>query len=169
MDKRKIKLNLGCGLSHFENSEESNWINIDIEPEKKPDLLIDCTKRLPYEDNSIDEIYAGHYLEHITFNDMIKVIEECKRILKPGCLVIFTIPDMFKAVDQYKEGRILRNLLDQIAFGKEPNPANNHKQILDEDYLTQVLYGYFKNVQTISFSHHVSIVTPWQTIIRCIK
>ena len=158
------KLNLGAGNTHF-----TNWINIDIEPLKKPDLLIDCTKGLPYEPNSVDEIYAGHFFEHLIYPDMITVIEECVRVLKKDCFMIITIPDMVKTYKYYNEGKFSRDFIDQVAFGREPNPINNHKQILDEEYMIKVLSKYFENVQSIEFTQHMSMPLKLNTHIKCIK
>jgi len=163
------KLNIGCGKLHFNSSEKSEWINIDIEPLKKPDMLIDCTKGLPFEDESVEEIYAGHFFEHLTFNDMIKVIKDCNRVLKKGCYMVITIPDMLKTYKYYQEGVFQRKMIDLVAYGDEPNPANNHKQILDEEYIIKVLNDYFETVQSIQFTHHMGYVTKANTHIKCIK
>ena len=53
-----VKLNLGCAEFKF-----VDYVNIDARAEMGPDI---CSRieDLKYEDNSIDEIYASHILEH---------------------------------------------------------------------------------------------------------
>jgi len=165
IDNKKICLNLGCGTQHFTGS----WINIDIEPLKKPDLLLDITKGLPYEDDSIDEIYTSHVFEHLTLEDMVKVIKECKRVLKKGCFITIVVPDFLVSLKMYNEKRMSRKILNLVVYGDEPNKLNMHKQILDEDYLIGILKEHFDTVQKIDFSIHQRTVNNFQIVLRCIK
>lgn len=82
-----IKLNLGCGERKL-----NGWINIDIREEVNPDLLYDIEKGLPYKDNSVDDIRAWDFLEHISNEKKMFVIEEIYRVLKPNGIFEFFIP-----------------------------------------------------------------------------
>jgi predicted SAM-dependent methyltransferase len=75
----KMKLNLGSGFR-----PHPGYVNIDCSERCKPDLLHDITTGLPYEDNSVDEIIAADFLEHIPIGKTVFVIEEIWRVLKPG-------------------------------------------------------------------------------------
>lgn len=75
----QIKLNLGSG-----NKKLDEYINIDIDPECEPDFVLDINNGLPYDDNSIDEVRAHDFLEHIPLGKTIFVINEIWRVLKPG-------------------------------------------------------------------------------------
>jgi len=72
-------LNLGCGYAPMEG-----YINIDNRAEVEPDLVCDILGGLPYPDNSVDEIRAFDFLEHIPIGKTIQVITEIWRVLKPG-------------------------------------------------------------------------------------
>ena len=74
-----MKLNLGCGFRH-----EEGFVNIDNREECHPDLLCDLSGRLPFEDNSIGEIRAFDFLEHLYPDDAIHLIEEIYRVLAPN-------------------------------------------------------------------------------------
>jgi len=74
-----MKINLGSG-----NRPQKDYINIDIQERVNPDLVCDVTKGLPYEDNSVDEVRAFDFLEHIEPDKVISVITEIWRVLKPG-------------------------------------------------------------------------------------
>lgn len=72
-----IKLNLACGQTKIEG-----FLGVDIKKTDTVDLVVDLEKfPWPWEDNSVDEIFCSHYVEHT--NDLIKFMEECYRILKP--------------------------------------------------------------------------------------
>ena len=55
-----LKLNLGSGSNKIDG-----FINIDLNPDNKPDLVANILEPLPYNDGSIDEIVLFHTIEHI--------------------------------------------------------------------------------------------------------
>ena len=77
-----IFLNLGCG-----KNIRLDCINVDILGPVVVDLGV---FPWPWQDNSIDGIYASHILEH--FQDQEKFISECHRILKPGGFLRLNLP-----------------------------------------------------------------------------
>lgn len=89
-------LNLGCGPYRVDG-----YINIDSNPRQKAaDLIRDVRKGLPYDDNSVDAITASHFLEHLSFDDMLFVLEECYRVLKPKSCLKIVCPVMdFSSMD----------------------------------------------------------------------
>jgi len=73
-----IRLNLGCGFNKI-----PGLTNIDCDRRVNPDLLCDIENGLPFEDSTVDEIFAKDFLEHIHPDKVIFVIEEIYRVLKP--------------------------------------------------------------------------------------
>lgn len=97
-----MRLNLGCQLHYFEG-----WTNIDIvgdDKDWKVDIVADVTK-LPFEDNSVDFIYAGHLVEHFYPNTLPDVIKEWKRVLKPGGRLVIVTPDCGAVFRDYATGK----------------------------------------------------------------
>lgn len=74
-----MKLNLGCGYNH-----EEGFVNIDNRIECKPDLVCDLDFRLPFEDNTIEEIRAFDFLEHLYSDNALFLIDEIYRVLIPN-------------------------------------------------------------------------------------
>lgn len=71
------KLNLGCG-----KLVKKGYVNLDSVKLKGVDVVHDLEKfPYPFKDNEFDEIYCSHLLEHLS--DLIKVMKELRRILKP--------------------------------------------------------------------------------------
>lgn len=85
--KKKVMLNLGCGWKKY-----IDYINIDNRAEVNPDLLHDITQPFPYEDNSVDYILADDILEHVMPDDVVPLLKEIHRILKPEGVFHFSIP-----------------------------------------------------------------------------
>jgi len=64
-----MKLNLGSGDLKYKG-----FLNVDISPEYKPDILCDLSKKMPISDDSVEEIIANHIIEHLS--DTIKIMNE---------------------------------------------------------------------------------------------
>lgn len=80
-------LNLGCGYRKL-----PGYTNIDIRAEVEPDLCLDVTRGLPFNDGSVDEVRAVDFLEHIPVGKVVPLIEEIYRVLKPGGMFISITP-----------------------------------------------------------------------------
>ena len=81
------KLNLGCGSQHFEG-----YINMDKD-DYGQDLKRDVLRGLPFDDNTFDEVYTAHFMEHIPQGeDVYFVLSEIWRVCKPGAKVWIITP-----------------------------------------------------------------------------
>ena len=83
-----MKLNLGCGTNKVQG-----YVNLDVQERCKPDMVCDITKGLPFDDNSVDEVRAFDFLEHIPADKCIAVVNEIWRVLKPDGLFESFTPD----------------------------------------------------------------------------
>ena len=73
-----MKLNIGCGHRKIDG-----YVNIDNRESVKPDIVADLSGGFPFKSDSIDEVRAHDFLEHIPLGKTIGVIEEIFRVLKP--------------------------------------------------------------------------------------
>jgi len=81
-------LNLGCGKTYIAGAE-----NVDFGETKTCDRVLDLSSfPYPYEDNSIDEIYMLHLVEHFYYKDVVSLLKECHRILKNNGLLHIQCP-----------------------------------------------------------------------------
>jgi len=79
------KLNIGCG-----KDLKKDYVNIDI-VDYGGNVIHDLNSYpFPFEENSFDEIYASHILEHL--DNFHKAITELYRISKPGAIIIVYAP-----------------------------------------------------------------------------
>lgn len=65
---------------------------------------LDIGEPLPFEDRSVDWVYAEHLIEHVPLPVAIRWLAEIRRILAPGGVVRLTTPDLSKYVEGYREG-----------------------------------------------------------------
>jgi len=84
-----IKLNIGSGYKRYEG-----FLNVDDDPLVKPDHIVqldDVNIKLPFEDNTVDEIKAYHIFEHIGAG-FIPLIKELYRVAEHGCILDIHVP-----------------------------------------------------------------------------
>ena len=162
-----LRLNLGSGTHHLKG-----FVNIDSQP-GLGDLEADILD-LPYEDNSVDEIYAGHVLEHLFWGQRDPAFEEWKRVLKPGGVITITVPDVVKAVELYNANMFTYRQLNDAIYGNEgdddPGPMEGlHKMLVTEGMLVLWMRLHFENVRAVqTHPHHVAEV-PWQSTVTATK
>lgn len=83
-----VNLNIGCGAIKW-----PGWIGVDRL--KGVDLITDIRK-LPLEDNHADNIAAIHVVEHFYYWEVPAMLQEWRRVLKPGGKLILELPCMDK-------------------------------------------------------------------------
>lgn len=89
----RTKINLGAG-----SDTQPDWINVDMIKLQGIDVIHNLINfPYPFEDNFADEIKAVDVLEHLPpyigeAHGVIKFIEECHRILKPGGTLYLQTP-----------------------------------------------------------------------------
>lgn len=92
-------INVGCG-----EFPAVGYVNVDITDVggPKPDIIASVLD-LPFTTGSVQKIYAGHVLEHVSLDDMETALDELKRVLvKTGTLVIVG-PDLDRARKDFPE------------------------------------------------------------------
>jgi hypothetical protein len=86
-----MKLNLGSGKNH-----KDGFLSIDITDVVGADIVHDLTKYpWPFNDNSIDEILASHFIEHLDGIERMAFFNECYRIMKVGATMKCITPGAF--------------------------------------------------------------------------
>lgn len=84
-----LNLNLGSGTNR-----KQDYISVDYFTEA--DVNHDLTKTLPYEDESVDNIYACHVIEHFSRADWENIRKDWARVLKVGGKLEIRCPDIIK-------------------------------------------------------------------------
>lgn len=152
------KLNIGSGPTGL-----SNWINLDwgllpflsklpwaikflvmigLLPAgyrvKWPTQLrlVDCRKKLPFSNDSVDFIFTSHFIEHLNRYDLISLISECWRVLRPGGTIRISVPDLELLASKYLAG-------DKTYFmNLEERTVSNDKLQNTADLFLEQFYGY---------------------------
>jgi len=80
-----VAIDLGCG-----QRKRPGAIGIDVARLPGVDIRADVTGTLPFRDNSVDEVYASHIVEHL--DDLPAFMGEVWRVCKPNGLVYIRFP-----------------------------------------------------------------------------
>lgn len=81
------RLHIGCGQQSI-----PGWINIDNQGLPGVDQVLDVRRGLPFQD--VSSIYAEHFLEHLSLDDGLAFLRECRRILSPDGVLRLSTPNL---------------------------------------------------------------------------
>lgn len=96
--KENLKVNIGFGpLKHI------GWTNLDCHLSLKQDeLACDLRRRWPLRSASARYIFSEHVFEHFAHpEEIMNVLRECHRVLKPGGVLRIIVPDAEKYLLAY--------------------------------------------------------------------
>src|SRR5215472_11982586 len=100
-----LKLNLGSGQRPFAEP----WLNVDLQPKWKPDIVADCADlsgENQIDDGSCDLVVMHHLLEHFGCGEGRGVIAEAFRILAPGGSLLVFVPNLRVLAQKWLLGKL---------------------------------------------------------------
>jgi predicted SAM-dependent methyltransferase len=130
-----LRLHIGGKQAH------PDWKILDVEARPEVDFVCNAADLSQFVDNSIDQIYASHVLEHFFYlldNELIQVLAEWKRVLKPGGQLLISVPDLKTLCWLYLNPNLLpmeRHHIMRMMFGGQVNQYDVHKVGLDFEVL----------------------------------
>jgi ubiquinone/menaquinone biosynthesis C-methylase UbiE len=146
------KLNWGCG-----GHTAQGWINSDQKDGPGIDLSCDIRNGLPFEDNSIDYAVSIHALPEVPFPEIVPVLQELWRVLKPGAALRLCLPDLLKGIDAFR-----RNDHDYFLI-----PDEDAKSIGAKLIVQLIWYGYSRTLFTEDFIEEMLLKAGFSRVDRC--
>ena len=160
----KIFLEVGAG----DKKGINGWVTIDMT--RNCDIYWDLTKGIPFPDESISKIYSSHFLEHLSYNENQKFLNECLRVLMPGGHFSICVPNARIYIEAYLMNQ---NLETHPFLGYKPAYNNttkidyvnytaymdgHHKYMFDKENIIHILLSKgFKNVHLREFDISVDL------------
>lgn len=86
---KALRLELGSGPHG-----EPGYIHVDAVKVGNVDVQSDVRKLDWVSDSSVDEIYSAQVVEHISYTEVLGVLGEWYRVLKPGAKITIKMPDL---------------------------------------------------------------------------
>ncbi|MFO1349667.1 MAG: methyltransferase domain-containing protein [Gammaproteobacteria bacterium] len=107
----QIVLHVGCGpadIRHLPELFQRGWreIRLDVDPAVNPDIVADITAMRPVADESVDAVYSSHNLEHLYAHQVLQALGEFHRVLKPGGMLLVTLPDLQTVATAVSQDRL---------------------------------------------------------------
>jgi predicted SAM-dependent methyltransferase len=118
-----------CFLDIFRKQKNLDYITSDLES-PIADVKADICD-LPFDDKSFNVIFCNHVLEHIS--DDTKAMQELYRVLKPGGMGIFQIPQELSRAATFEDNTITDKKERAKIFGQY-----DHVRIYGRDYFDKL-------------------------------
>ena len=135
-----------CFLSLFRKQKNLDYTTADLYS-PIADVKADICD-LPFEDNSFDVVFCNHVLEHIT--DDTKAMQELYRVLKPGGMGIFQIPQDLSRATTFEDNSITDKKERAKVFGQY-----DHVRVYGRDYFDKLRSIGFK-VEEIDYTKKIA-------------
>lgn len=147
----------------------AGWKILNVQPGPGVDYVGDCSDLSQFEDQSVDEIYASHVLEHLGYREPLrKTLLEFHRVLKRGGTVKIGVPDFDVLCRMYLDPRHSQDdrfFVMQMMFGGQVDEHDFHRIGLNYEMLSRYLtatgftrvervgdFGLFDDDSTIRFA-----------------
>ena len=135
-----------CFLSIFKKMKNLDYTTADLYSpivDVKADIL-----DLPFKDEEFDLVFCNHVLEHI--EDDHKAMKELYRVMKPGGMGIFQVPQELERETTYEDPNIKTPEDKAVHFGQY-----DHVRIYGRDYFDRLRNVGFK-VEEVNYSLQLS-------------
>lgn len=171
-----MKLEIGPGANPI---LDSGWYHLDVDKNAKHvEFLHNTYNRLPFDDNTIEEIFTSNHLEHIEWRKIISVLRDWHRVMKPYAKIHIRVPNFAYLAQRYLEKSWQINLIDEtigeelqslsaqhaIFGGEYPGEPHLHKAALDFENLSEAMIRVgFRELKD------VSLANSWELRIEAYK
>lgn len=146
------RLNWGCGGHTL-----PGWINSDNKTGSHINLSCDIREGLPLETGSMDYVVSIHALPEVPYDGLVPVLQELRRVLRPGGVIRLCLPDLLKGIEAYRRG-------DRDYFLIPDEDAKS----IGAKLITQLIwYGYSRTLFTSEFIEEMLIKAGFSKVNHC--
>jgi len=120
------------------------WEVLDANPGPCVDHVGNASDLQAFDDNSFDQIYASHVVEHFDYHkQLVATLKEWCRVLKPRGTLLVSVPDLDVLARLFLDRTSLtaddRYLVMRMIFGGHIDKYDYHLVGLNEEFLTGFL------------------------------
>ncbi|HVA15472.1 MAG TPA: methyltransferase domain-containing protein [Stellaceae bacterium] len=129
------------------------------------DYVGNCSDLSQFASDSIEALYASHVLEHVPYADIPNTLKEWHRVLKPGCKVMISVPDLNILSQLFVKPEVRgadKVLVMQMMFGGQVDRTDFHCVGFDLEilgvHLHNVGFERIRRVQTFGLFQDASVL-----------
>ncbi len=120
------------------------WEVLDANPGPCVDHVANASDLSVFENDSFDQIYASHVVEHFDYrNQLLDTLQEWRRVLSPAGTLCVSVPDLDVLARLFTDRNLLsmqdRFLVMSMIFGGHVDRHDYHLVGLNEEFLTNYL------------------------------
>jgi predicted SAM-dependent methyltransferase len=130
------RLHWGCGPRAV-----PGWTNSDRRAAPGVDLPCDIREGLPVPEASFDYVASMHALQEIPYRELVPVLRELHRVLRPGGVLRLGLPDLDRAIRAYVEGNAAYFLI----------PDDEVRTLAGKLSIQMTWYGHSRSLLTQTF------------------
>jgi predicted SAM-dependent methyltransferase len=109
--------------------------NVDARPLPTVDIVADISRPpLPLPDRAYDGIFCSYVLEHVSWRVVPKLLSEVVRVLAPGGVAVFVIPNTQAQLRWALAREEWDEKIAQCLFGDQDYQENAHRAAFSPDY-----------------------------------
>lgn len=147
---------------------KQGWKILNIEPQEGVDYVGDIKDMSGFADESVDEIYGSHVLEHVSQLDILPTLKQFYRVLKPGGRLMVSVPDLEMLCKLFLADGITKEIrfhVMRMMFGGQTNAYDFHYIGLNheflQDYLIAAGFVDIKRVPSFGLFNDTSDFSPY--------
>lgn len=130
----ELRLNLGCGHIALDG-----FVNVDLRALDGVDVVAEVD-RLPFEKNTVDEIFSSHVLEHFPEEELRrKLLPYWVGLIKPGGTFRAIVPDIIAMNVGYQDGTVEYEDLRAVTYGGQEYAGDFHFNMFTPESLGEIL------------------------------
>lgn len=99
----------------------------------------DLSHGVPFDDAAVDFIYTSHFLEHMERAEGQRLLDESRRVLRPGGTIRVSVPDLDHAIGLYQAGKKAEMLNGYFYVDDGGSHYARHKYMYDFSLLSEAL------------------------------
>ena len=148
--------------------KKAGWSIVNIQPGPDVDYVGDINNMAAFDDNSVDEIYASHVLEHVQQANILETLKGLHRILRTQGVLMLSVPDMdilcHLFINPLANGELKFHAM-RMMFGGQTDANDIHfigfnQQFLHQ-YLAQAGFSKIERVATFGLFNDTSDYKPY--------
>lgn len=120
-DDGSLRVNLGAGHIAL-----PGFINVDLRELPGIDVVAPVDS-LPFEPDTLDEIFSAHTLEHFPEEELRrKLLPYWHSLLRPGGTIRAVVPDLEAMTKAYTKGKVTFDVLRNVTYGGQEYEGDFH-------------------------------------------